>query len=162
MSQLLALIPVFYVLAIAIPLAMIDFKEHRLPNRFTLSAIGVTLSSLTLTSFLTGQWLQLAVSATYSTGTFLIGWWLAAKEGIGMGDVKLLVSLNAISGYFSPLLPLLGMTLGFLAATIVSGIRILLRKLSLSSAIALGPYLLVGFFVSVLPAAISTTAEVLS
>lgn len=162
MSQLIALVPLFYLLVISIPLAVIDFKEHRLPNQFTLSAIAVTLSCLLIDSFLTGQSLPLAVAAAYSLGTFLIGWWLAAREGIGMGDVKLLVSLNAISGYLSPVLPLVGMTIGFLAATLISGIRILLRKLSPSSAIALGPYLLVGFFVSVLPAAIATTAEALS
>jgi leader peptidase (prepilin peptidase)/N-methyltransferase len=162
MSQLTVLVPLIYVMAIAIPMAVIDFKQHRLPNRFTMSAIAVTISFLFLSSFLTGQWPQFAAAATYSVGTLLIGWWLAAKERIGMGDVKLLMSLNAISGYLSPLLPLVGMTLGFLGATLVSGIRILIGKISPSSAIALGPYLLAGFFVSVLPAAISTTAEVLS
>jgi leader peptidase (prepilin peptidase)/N-methyltransferase len=162
MSQLIVLVPIIYLVAIAIPLSVIDLREHRLPNRFTLSAIAVTFSFLIVSALLTGHWLQFAMAATYSTGTLLIGWWLAAKEGIGMGDVKLLISLNAISGYYSPLLPLFGMTFGFLAATLVSGIRILLRKLSPSGAIALGPYLLAGFFVSVLPVAISTTAEVWS
>lgn len=103
--------------------------------------------------------MKLLIALSMAISTFLMGWLLAAKGGIGMGDIKLLVSLNAIAGYLSPLLPLLAMTLGFVFATVISGARIVLKRLSPAGAIALGPYLLIGFFITVLPAAYVTTAE---
>lgn len=155
----MSLIPLFYVSIIAIPLAIIDIREHRLPNRLTLSAVVITFCCLVLAAAISGDWLKLLVASSIAVGTFLIGWWLAAKGGIGMGDVKLLVSLNAIAGYLSPLLPLFAMTAGFVLATAISGIRIVLKKLNPKGAIALGPYLLIGFFLTVLPVAFTTTAE---
>lgn len=158
MSKFLILLPFFYLTAIAVPLAIIDFRQHRLPNKLTISAALLTLGCLTAASWISGDWPRLLVALAAATITFLMGWFLAARSAIGMGDIKLLVSLNAFAGYFSPLLPLISLTIGLVLALLISSVSLFLKKLTLSSSIALGPYLLLGFFAAVTPEAIEITA----
>jgi leader peptidase (prepilin peptidase) / N-methyltransferase len=159
MPELAMLAPLGYLLAVGIPLALIDIREHRLPNRLTISSILITFVGLLAAAFFSGDWGRSLLALAIGLLTFLIGWFLAAKSLIGMGDIKLLVSLNSIGGYFSILLPLVLMTGGFVLASAVSAIRIFRRRLDLNSSIALGPYLLLGFYLSVYPVALSVTAE---
>lgn len=159
MPELAMLAPLGYLLAVGIPLALIDIREHRLPNRLTISSIAVTVLGLVVTAFLSGDWGRSLLALAIGLLTFLCGWLLAAKGLIGMGDIKLLVSLNAIASYFSLLLPVILMSLGLVLASAVSVFKILSRKLDFNSSIALGPYLLLGFYLSVYPVAFSATAE---
>jgi leader peptidase (prepilin peptidase)/N-methyltransferase len=162
MSEFVIIAPLVYLLIIGFPLALIDMREHRLPNRLTLSSALLAAVAVLWAAFLTGEWERSLLALTIGLATFLIGWLLAAKNFIGMGDIKLLISLNTLAGYFYPLLPVLSMTLGFVLASVVSGLRLLLRKIDAASSIALGPYLLLGFYLSVYPTAAVSTAEALS
>jgi len=162
MQAALLLIPFVYLAAISIPLAITDIREHRLPNRLTLSAALVTVSCLFVATSLSSDWLALLSALVAATITFLFGWFLAAKSAIGMGDIKLLISLNAFAGYLSPLLPILSLTIALVSATLVSSIFLLRKRVSLQSSIALGPYLLLGFFVAATPGTLEVTAAALS
>ncbi len=162
MQHFLLLVPFVYLVAISIPLATIDLREHRLPNRLTLSAATLTLGCLATSAWLGGSWSPLISALTAAGVTFLSGWLLAAREAIGMGDIKLLISLNAFAGYFSPLLPLLALAIALLAASLIGLIALFRKRLNLHSSIALGPYLLAGFFIAVTPSALAITAEVWS
>ena len=157
MQQVFLLIPLGYLIAISIPLAITDIREHRLPNKLTLSAALLTITSLAAASVVSGDWQALIFALVAALATFLIGWFLAARAAIGMGDIKLLISLNAFAGYLSPLLPLISMAVALLAATLTSAIFLFGRRLSWQSSIALGPYLLLGFFVAVAPSAFEVT-----
>lgn len=152
------LTPFVYLVVISIPLAITDIREHRLPNRLTLSAALVTVSCLFVATWLSSDWLALLSALVAATITFLFGWFLAAKSAIGMGDIKLLISLNAFAGYLSPLLPILSLTIALVSATLVSSIFLLRKRVSLQSSIALGPYLLLGFFVAATPGTLEVTA----
>jgi leader peptidase (prepilin peptidase)/N-methyltransferase len=158
-QHFLLLIPLGYLIAISIPLAITDIREHRLPNKLTLSAALLTIASLAAASLMSGDWQALTSALIAAITTFFIGWFLAARAAIGMGDIKLLISLNAFAGYLSPLLPLISMAIAFLAATLISSIFLFGKRLNLQSSIALGPYLLLGFFVAVTPSALEATAE---
>lgn len=157
MQNLFLLIPFGYLVVIALPLAIIDIREHRLPNTLTLSAAVVTMLCLGMHSALSGNWQAFISASIAALLTFLVGWLLAAKAAIGMGDIKLLISLNAFAGYFSPLLPLLGLTIALMAAVILNAFFLLGKKLTMQSSIALGPYLLAGFFIAVTPSAAEFT-----
>lgn len=162
MQAALLLIPFLYLLAISIPLAITDIREHRLPNRLTLSAALVTLVCLVAVAWLDAHWLALISALIAAIVTFLIGWFLASKSAIGMGDIKLLISLNAFAGYLSPLLPILSLTIALVSATIVSSVSLLRKRLGLQSSIALGPYLLLGFFIAATPGTLEATVGALS
>lgn len=157
MQHVFLFIPLVYLIAISIPLAITDIREHRLPNQLTLSAALLTITSLAAASTVSGDLQALIWALISALSTFLIGWLLAARAAIGMGDIKLLISLNAFAGYLSPLLPLISLAVAFLAATLISSIFLFRRRLSWQSSIALGPYLLLGFFVAVAPRAIEVT-----
>lgn len=154
----LILIPIAYLALLAIPMSVIDIREHRLPNSMTVSTIALTAASLLVIAILEGGWLSALWGIFAGSITFLVGYQLAKKDAIGMGDVKLLTSMNAIAGYFNPLLPLLSLTAGLVLATLVSIITMFFTKLDMKSPIPLGPYLLIGFFAAVSLAAFETTA----
>ena len=43
LPQLVALVPALYLLLVAIPLTVIDLREHRLPNRIVLPVFPIAL-----------------------------------------------------------------------------------------------------------------------
>lgn len=162
MADLIILLPIAYIVILAVPLVITDLREHRLPNPMTISAIAVTFSSLVVQGLISSDWARALSGLLAGAITFYAGFLLAKRDAIGMGDVKLLTSLNAIAGFFSPLLAIISLTAGLVIATLVSLILYLLKRMTMKSLLPLGPYLLLGFFLSVGPYAFFLTAEVLS
>ncbi|MEO0027443.1 MAG: hypothetical protein RL716_774 [Actinomycetota bacterium] len=119
-----------YLLAVAWPLAKTDIREHRLPNRLVLPALPITLLSQLLAAWLEDAWMQALLALGVAAVAFVIGLLLNHLASLGMGDVKLITVIALALGWAASLavLPLL-----------------ILRKLSRSKSIALGPYLLGGF-----------------
>lgn len=144
MAELLLLIPIALVIAFAIPLALTDFKEHRLPNRYTVPLIAVTFLSLTGYGLASGEYGKLASSVFAMALTFLVGWLLARFADLGMGDVKLLISLNGWLAWHDGWLVLIALAVGLIAANLFA-IAIWIQKKDPKEHIALGPFLLLGF-----------------
>ena len=139
-----------YYLAISVPLVRWDFKEHRLPNKYTISALifCATLVALDALSF---QRLQPLMSGVAAAGiTWVAGYLMARFDLIGMGDIKLLTGQHLWLAYLNPWLILLSLTLGFVMASAFSALQLIRGKLSLKSNMALGPFLLVGFLLAAL------------
>ena len=141
----LPLIAIATILGMAVPLAVIDFREHRLPNRFTYPAIAVSILLVSIAGLTTSQLGRLAVALAISVATWGIGYLLANFDGIGMGDVKLLTAINASVAWFSPIAVLVILAIGFSLASLVSLGLIALKRANLKTAIAMGPFLLFGF-----------------
>jgi leader peptidase (prepilin peptidase)/N-methyltransferase len=137
-----------YLLAVAWPLSVVDIRERRLPNKFTLPAFPITLfgqliavcggadATRLLLALLTGV---LAFSACLALNRY---------AGLGMGDVKLIAAITFALGWFSPLLPAIAVAIALALAGAVALAMIIRRKANMGSSIALGPYLLVGFALS--------------
>ncbi|WP_296648841.1 A24 family peptidase [Rhodoluna sp.] len=134
-----------YLLAVAWPLAKTDIREHRLPNRLVLPALPITLLSQLLTAWLEDAWMQALLALGVAAVAFVIGLLLNRLASLGMGDVKLITVIALALGWFSPMSPLVAVFLAFLAASLAVLPLLILRKLSRSKSIALGPYLLGGF-----------------
>ena len=132
------------------PLSQVDIKEHRLPNPMTLTIIGAGVLLISLDAILSGSLGSLILGLACAGITFGVGFAMAHWNLIGMGDVKLLTGLHLILGYLSPWLILLSLTAGFLAASMVSLPLLLLGKITAQSNTAMGPYLLLGFFLVVI------------
>lgn len=162
MADLIILIPMAYIAILSIPLVITDLREHRLPNPMTISVIAITFLFLIVQGFISSDWARPLSGFVAGGITFYAGYLLAKLDAIGMGDVKLLTSLNAIAGFFSPMLVIISLTAGLVIATLASLILYLLKKMTMKSLLPLGPYLLLGFFLSVGPNAFFLTAEVLS
>ena len=162
MAELILLIPVGYLLLASVPLVLTDIREHRLPNRFTYPAILLAFVGTGFAALSQGAYLELISSHLSPTATFGIGYLLAKYASVGMGDVKLITATNHLLAWFSPWLVLFALTASFVLASLVSLLGLLSRKISWQSPVAMGPYLLAGFFMSVgLPVA-EITVEALS
>ena len=159
----LPLFAIVVVFGLSLPLAAIDFKEHRLPNPLTYSAIAVSGALVFAAGLFTQNWLKLATSVGLGLVTLGIGYLMAKVNGIGMGDVKYLVATNTLLGWFSPWLILVMLAIGFTAAALVSLALILRKKANLKTPLAMGPFLMLGFFVVSIPLfGVLPTAEVVS
>lgn len=134
-----------YLLAVSWPLARIDIRERRLPNRLTLPALPIALFGQALAVLYGAELWRLLVSLLLAVTAFAVCLGLNRYAGLGMGDVKLIAGITLSLAWFNPLLPAIAVLIGLVIAGAVSLALVALRKASMGSSIALGPYLLVGF-----------------
>ena len=147
MAELVLLIPIAFLLAVSYPLIATDFKEHRLPNKYTYPLFAVTVLTLAGYGLYSGESAKLAYSFLAMSATFLIGWLLARFADLGMGDVKLLIPLNAWLAWHDGWLVLISLALAMLTANVFA-IAIWIKKKDPKEHIALGPFLLLGFYLA--------------
>lgn len=147
-----AALGVVYLLIAAIPLARIDAREHRLPNRLVVPAFPVTLvgqlASLIL-ALAAGSWrsdlAKFGQAWLCALVTFALALLVNRYGSLGMGDVKLLAAIALALGWFSGFLVLVAVTAGFGLGVAGILVRGLLQKQRMGQSIALGPFLLSGF-----------------
>jgi leader peptidase (prepilin peptidase)/N-methyltransferase len=142
------LLPVSYLAFVSFQLGRIDVLEHRLPNRFTLRLFLLTVPSIGV-AFLFSQSIERLLWALgLGLGTALIGLLLGATGGLGLGDVKLMISLNLLLGWISPWLAAASNALAVLSAGILGTLNLLKPGGMRAKHVAFGPYLLASFFVT--------------
>ena len=125
-------------------LAVIDARTKRLPNRimFPLYAFGAI--GLALASAVGHEWSRLIVaviSAALLYGLFWLFWFFGP---MGFGDVKLIGVLGLFLGWAGPSVVVAGLLLGMLAAAFTGIGMMILRKATLKTELAYGPYLIAG------------------
>jgi len=140
------LIGVGFFAATTIPLMVIDFRERRLPNKITVPGIVLSLIGLLLTF----EWSRVLTALAISALLFLIGTLISIRGWIGMGDVKLVTGLSLLLAWFDPALVWQATLWSFGLATAVVLTGFVAKKMTTRSTIALGPYLLVGFWVAII------------
>lgn len=143
--------------AACIPLAIIDIREHRLPNPITYSAIVIAFVGTAAASLLSGDWERLATAVALNLVITTIGVILFMLNGFGLGDVKLLVSLNQVLGYASPWLVLVSLGIALATSTVYGLVRMALGKLKWKDRIAFGPFLILGYAVCAAPLVVAPT-----
>jgi len=144
-SEALALIPALYLLAVTWPLAVIDLREHRLPNRLVLPAYPIALLGQLVASMVSMDWARFLFAVICSLSVLVIG--IAANyfDVLGMGDVKLAGALALVLGYFNLYLPIVAIGLAFVLAFGVIIVLMFKGKVKIGTSIPLGPYLLFSF-----------------
>ena len=143
--ELLPIAAILTVLAFAVPLSIIDIREHRLPNQFTYVAILVSLTTVVSAGIATQNWVRLGITLGIGLATALIGYLMAAGKAIGMGDVKLLIACHLAIAWFSPWLVLAMLATAFGLAALLSLGLLIAKKADLKTPLAMGPFLLLGF-----------------
>lgn len=135
----------------------IDLEHRIIPNRLTYRLPLVLLPFFVIDALTVGVWVDLRRGLLAAIGVPLFMFLLSeafrllrGQPGIGMGDVKLGLSLGLAVGYLGPL-----QLVAFAYATIVSAVAIalvllVLGKARLASRIPFGPYLAVGTLLVVL------------
>ncbi|MEY4398478.1 MAG: hypothetical protein RLZ53_1054 [Actinomycetota bacterium] len=146
------LLGVGFFAATTIPLIVIDLRERRLPNKITLPGIAISLLGIALTL----DWMRVLVAIGASVAIFGVGTLLSLRGFIGMGDVKLMTGLSLLLTWFSLHLLWQSLLWTFVSAGIFVLGGMLFKKITTRSTIALGPYLLVGFWLVILTPAWSS------
>lgn len=149
------LIGVTYFAATSIPLVFFDLKERRLPNKITVPGLVVVVLSLAASA----NWPKFGISLLVGFAVFLVGLLLSIRGWIGMGDVKLFTSLGMLLAWFDPLLVWQATFWAFASAGVFVVVGYLAKKMTARSTLALGPYLLFGFWVAITVPAWSSIAR---
>jgi leader peptidase (prepilin peptidase)/N-methyltransferase len=137
-----------YLLLMTLPLAFIDIRQRRLPNKIVLPGLAITLVGQVLSVLAGAQWQQLAVAWATAVTVFALAAFANYFGALGMGDVKLMALMTAALSWFGWQHPLIAFAVAFLLATMGVLVLFVSRRAKLGSTVALGPYLLAGFAVA--------------
>ncbi|SFL05231.1 Type IV leader peptidase family protein [Shimia haliotis] len=123
---------------VLITLFATDVLWMRLPDVLTLTlcVVAVLLANDKVAAFFGGA-LGVAVFAGLRWGY----WKIRGREGLGLGDVKLMAGLGALSGPLD--LPLLVLVAALLALAGAAGLRLSGRKIDGTTAVPFGAFLVV-------------------
>jgi len=152
------LLPALLVLTLSLVVATAIDLEHRIiPNRLTLRLPVILLPLLVIAAAVDGAWPDLLRGAI--AGVAVPGVMLALSElfrllrgqpGIGMGDIKLAISLGLVLGYLGGLELVVFAYATIISAVIIAIVLLLAGRAKLASRIPFGPYLAVGAMVVIL------------
>ncbi len=138
-----------------LPLIVTDLRLHRLPNSLTFSLLLATLITVIVIAIRDHDFHRLASSLLggVGLGAFYLLIALISKGGMGMGDVKLSLSVGSISGYFGLRIVLVSSFTAFALGSVIGLLLIFFGKAGRKSAIPFGPFMILGQFVGLLVAA---------
>lgn len=140
-----ALTVLFVVLSICIAIFVIDLEHQYIPDTLVFVMLAILIGSFLLTdNSLIFKYLLTAFGAAI----FLLGIHLVTLgRGMGLGDVKLALAIGMVLGF--PL-SLVWMFSSFILGFMVGIILIVLKLAKLKQKIAFGPFLIVGFLLTVI------------
>ena len=151
------IIPLAYLAVVTIPLVRIDWKTHKLPNAWVMPGYVALVIAWIGVWMTTGEYPMLPAISAAGYFTFML--LLSYGGGMGMGDVKLVAGLSLLLAWFDVGLLWQATLWAFGLATVVVLVGYLAKKITARSTIALGPYLLLGFWVVIIQPAWSSIAR---
>lgn len=125
-------------------LSWVDYREHRLPNRWVASAGICGLAMLTSAAFLGGDFDALGRGVLAACAASAVLLMANAFGGLGMGDVKLAAVIGLYLGWLSLAAAFTGLWLAFALAAVTVLVRAIRNHREWRKAVAFGPYLSVG------------------
>lgn len=131
----------------AVVLVFVDLRVHRLPDVLTVPAGGGVVLAYAIEGAVTGRWGHLVDALLAAAGTgvvFLLAALLPGRRGMGLGDVKLGVSIALLLGWWGWGAVFAGLFLGFAAAGVAGVILLATRRARRGEHIPLGPYFIAG------------------
>jgi leader peptidase (prepilin peptidase) / N-methyltransferase len=141
----------------------IDLEFRIIPNRLTYRLPLVLLPLLILAAWADGAWVDLRRAVIAGVAIPLVMFLLSelfrllrGKAGMGMGDVKLAVSIGLVVGYLGGMELLVFAYGSVIAAVVVAFTLIATGRAKLASRIPFGPYLAIGSMIPILAPEAST------
>lgn len=148
-----AALPAYLLLAwVGVALFWVDVDVHRLPEGLTLPTVPALLVLLAVASATTGDWGALLRAVVCGAAGWLVYAVLAVvvPGGLGLGDATLGGLVAVPLGYLGWGVPVLGFVLAYLLSGVVAVVGLALRRLTLRSHIAFGPFIVVGALAALL------------
>jgi leader peptidase (prepilin peptidase)/N-methyltransferase len=139
--DIISALPLVYLAVATIPLIVIDYKLHRLPNKIVLPFAALAFITAIIVNVATQSWINLLLAVGLPFVWFIIGILLNYFDVVGMGDVKFLTALLLAVGVYSPLIALLIIPLTLLFA-MLAVVYVIMRKMPIGTSVPLGPWLI--------------------
>ncbi|MGW5270985.1 prepilin peptidase [Streptomyces sp. NPDC004044] len=137
---------------VAVLLATIDRRVHRLPDRLTLPLAGGAVALLGGAALLpehAGSWLS-ALLGGLALGGFYFLLFLINPNGMGFGDVKLALSLGVALGWYGWAVLFAGGFAGFVLGAVYGFGLVILRRAGRKTGIPFGPFMIAGALLGIL------------
>ncbi|MFG2494773.1 prepilin peptidase [Streptomyces caniferus] len=137
---------------IAVLLGLVDAAAHRLPDMLTLPAAGLTVALLGAAALLPGHqgsWIA-SVEGSLALGVIYFAMFLINPSGMGFGDVKLALTVGALLGWYGWPILFLGTLVTFACGALFAIGLLITRRATRRSAMAFGPFMLIGALAGVL------------
>ncbi|MCC5949688.1 MAG: prepilin peptidase [Nitriliruptoraceae bacterium] len=152
------LLPALLVLVWSLVVATAIDLEHRIiPNRLTLRLPFVLAPLVVFAAVMDGAWIDLrraALAAILVPGVMFalseVFRLVRGQVGIGMGDIKLAISLGMVVGYLGALELVVFAYATIISAVVIAVALMAVGRARLASRIPFGPYLAVGALVPIL------------
>ncbi|WP_116452877.1 prepilin peptidase [Blastococcus litoris] len=143
----------------AVVLGAVDLLCHRLPDRVTYPAVAVCAAALLVDAAVLGTWAAFVRALAAAAVAFAVGVVAAvlSPDGFGFGDVKLLLLLGLVLGWFGWGVLMTGIFFGLLTGALVSLVLLATRRAGWRTAIPFGPPLLAGAVLVLSLGAVSLT-----
>ena len=140
--DIISALPLVYLAVATIPLIVIDYKLHRLPNKIVLPFAALAFITAITVNVATQSWINLLLAVGLPFVWFIIGLVLNYFDVVGMGDVKFITALLLAVGVYSPLIALLIIPLGVVFSFIHVIYLIMRKQVSIGSSVPMGPWLI--------------------
>jgi leader peptidase (prepilin peptidase) / N-methyltransferase len=137
---------------VAVLLALVDLRVHRLPDVLTLPLAAATAALLGLAAAVpgaAGSW-RTALLGGLALGAAYFALFLINPAGMGFGDVKLALALGTALGWYGWPVLLAGAFAGLAYGALYGLALVALRRAGRGTAIALGPFMIAGAFTGLL------------
>ncbi|MGW6583733.1 prepilin peptidase [Streptomyces globisporus] len=142
---------------VAVLLAVVDRRVHRLPDPLTLplaAAAVLLLGGVALLPGHAGSWTS-GLLGGLALGGFYLLLFLINPNGMGFGDVKLALALGVALGWYGWTVLFLGGFAGFLFGAAYGLALVLLRRAGRRTGIPFGPFMIAGALTGVLLGALA-------
>ncbi|MDJ1639080.1 prepilin peptidase [Streptomyces pakalii] len=142
---------------VAVLLAVVDRRVHRLPDPLTLplaAAAFLLLGGAALLPGHAGSWTS-GLLGGLALGGFYLLLFLINPNGMGFGDVKLALALGVALGWYGWTVLFVGAFAGFLFGAAYGLALVLLRRAGRRTGIPFGPFMIAGALTGVLLGALA-------
>jgi leader peptidase (prepilin peptidase)/N-methyltransferase len=133
-------------------LVLVDATVHRLPDILTLPLPAVAVALLGAVALLpghTGSWPGALLGGPALGGAYLV-LFLIHPGGMGLGDVKLALTLGLVLGWYGWPVLFLGAFAGFLLGALYGLALVLARRAGRKTAVPFGPFMVAGALLGLL------------
>lgn len=142
---------------VAVLLAVVDRRVHRLPDPLTLPLSGAAVLLLGGAALLpghAGSWTS-GLLGGLTLGGFYLLLFLIHPDGMGFGDVKLALALGVVLGWYGWAVLFVGGFTGFLFGAAYGLGLVLLRRAGRRTGIPFGPFMMAGALTGLLLGALA-------
>ncbi|MFI8434840.1 prepilin peptidase [Streptomyces sp. NPDC079020] len=142
---------------VAVLLAVVDSRVHRLPDPLTLPLAGAAILLLGAVALLpehAGSWTSGLLGGLVLGGFYFV-LFLINPNGMGFGDVKLALALGIALGWYGWAVLFVGAFAGFLYGAVYGLGLVILRRAGRRTGIPFGPFMIAGALTGLLLGALA-------